>query len=90
MERAIHGVRQCMIGRDRKEDVGRFDRDLVLVEVVILENADMVEGTFDQSFGTGLAILFEKVLLEASGIDTDADRAAVRTRGGDDFLDAIL
>ncbi len=50
----------------------------------------MVERAFDQRLGTGLAIFFEQVLLEASGIDPDADRAAVGLGRGDHFADPLL
>ena len=58
-----------MIRSDREEDVGRFDRDLVLSEVVILENSDVVERALNEGLGARFAILFEKVLLEASGVE---------------------
>jgi hypothetical protein len=41
---------------------------------MVLEDTDMVERALDQRLGTRLAIFFEQVLLEASGIDSDADR----------------
>ena len=68
---------ELLVGGDREEHVGRLHRDLVLVEVMVLEDADMVERAFDQRLGAGLAIFLEQVLLEAAGIDADADRAAV-------------
>ena len=40
----------------------------------------MVERAFDQRLGAGLAIFLEQVLLEAAGVDPDADRAAVGAR----------
>ena len=52
---------------------------------MVLEDADMVERAFDQRLGAGLAIFFEQVLLEAAGIDADADRAAVGLGGVDHF-----
>ncbi len=52
---------------------------------MILEHADMVERAFDQRLGAGLAIFFEQVLLEAAGIDPDADRAAIGLGGVDHF-----
>jgi len=50
----------------------------------------MVQRAFDERLGAGLAILLEQVLLETPGIDADADRAAVRARRGNHFLDAVL
>ena len=77
VQRAIDLVRELLVGGDGEEDVAGFDRDLILAEAVVLENADMVERAFDQRLGAGLAIFLEQVLLEAAGVDPDADRAAV-------------
>ena len=77
MERAIDRVGELLVGGDREEQVAGLHRDLVVAEVMILEDADMVERAFDQRFGAGLAIFFEQILFEASGIDPDADRAAI-------------
>src|SRR5438128_6488051 len=77
MERTIDLVRELLVSGDGEEYVGRLDRDLVVPEIVILEDPDMVERALDQRFRTRLAIFFEQVLLEAAGIDPDADRAAV-------------
>ena len=48
----------------------------------------MIERALDQRLRAGLAIFLEQILLEAAGIDADADRAAVRLGGVDDFLHA--
>ena len=71
----------CMIGGDREEHVARLHRDLIFVEVVVLEQLDMIERAFDQRLGAGLAIFFEQVLFEAAGVDADADRAAIGLGG---------
>ena len=76
---------ELLVGGDGEEHVARLHRDLIFAEVVVLEDADMVERAFDQRLGAGLAIFLEQVLLEAAGIDPDADRAAVGARRGDDF-----
>ena len=85
MKRAIDLVGELLVGGDGEEHVAGFDRHFVLAEVVVLEDPDMVERAFNQRLGAGLAILFEQVLLEAAGIDPDADRAAVGLGRGDDF-----
>ena len=74
---------ELLIGGDGEEHVAGLHRDLIVAEVVVLENADMVERAFDQRLGAGLAIFFEQVLLEAAGVDADADRAAVGPGRGD-------
>ena len=68
---------ELLVGGDGEEHVARLHRDLIFAEAVVLEDADMVERAFDQRLGAGLAIFLEQVLLEAAGIDADADRAAV-------------
>jgi hypothetical protein len=53
---------------------------------MVLQQLDMVERAFDQRLGAGLAIFLEQVLLEAAGIDADADRAAIGLGGVDHFV----
>ena len=86
VQRAIDLVGELLIGGDGEEHVGGFHRDLVFAKAMVLEDADMVERAFDQRLGARLAIFLEQVLLEAAGVDPDADRAAVGAGGGDDFL----
>ena len=61
VERAIDRVGELLIGGDGEEHVARLHRDLVVAEIVVLEDADMVERAFDQRLGAGLAIFFEQV-----------------------------
>ena len=49
----------------------------------------MVERAFDQRLRAGLAVFLEQVLLEATGVDADPDRAAVGLGRADDFGDAL-
>ncbi len=90
VKRAIDLARELLISRDRKEHVAGFHRDLIFAEAMILEDANVVEGAFDQRLGARFAVLFQQVLFEAAGIDADADRAAVGAGRGDDFLDALF
>ncbi len=90
VERAIDRACQLVIGGDREEQVARLDRDLVFAKVVILEQPDMVERTFDERLGAGFAVFFEQVAFEAAGVDADADRAAIGLGGVDDFADALV
>ena len=82
--------RELLVGGDGEEHVARFHRDLIVAKAVVLEDPDMVERAFDQRLGTRLAIFFEQVLLQAAGIDADADRAAVGAGRGDHFAHAFL
>jgi hypothetical protein len=65
-------------GRQRRQEhVRRLHGHLVLAEAVVLEDADMVERAFDQRLGARARRILEQVLLQAAGVDADADRAAV-------------
>ena len=90
MQRAIDHARKLLVGGDGEEHVARFDRDLIVAEAVVFEDPDMVERAFHQRLGARLAIFFEQVLLEAAGIDADADRAAVGLGRGDHFAHALF
>src|SRR6185436_20209623 len=68
----------------------RFDRDFIIAEAVVLEDADVVHRAFDQRLGAGLRVFLEQVPFEAAGVDANADGAAVGAGGGDDFLDPLL
>ena len=43
MQRTIDDFGKLLIRRDGKEKVGRFDRDLELVEIMVLQQLDMIE-----------------------------------------------
>ena len=77
MQRAIDLFGELLIGGDGKEQVAGLYRDLEFVKVVILQQLDMVERTFDQGIGARLAIFFEQILFERTAIHADADRAAI-------------
>ena len=89
MQRAIDRFGEAVIGGDREKHVARLHRDLVFVEIVILQQLDMVERAFDQRFGAGLAVFFQQVLFQAAGIDPDANRAAIGLGRAHDFGDAL-
>ncbi len=89
VQRAIHDLGELLIGRDCQEQVGRLHRDLVFVEVVILQDLDMVERALDQSLGAGLAIFLEQVLFEGARVYADADRAAIGLGRIDHFAHPI-
>ena len=77
MQRVVAGLGQLLVGGDREEDVGRLHADLELVEVVVLQDARVVERALDHRLGAGLAVFLQQVLLQRAGIDADAHRAAV-------------
>ena len=90
MKWAVYGVRKHLIGRNGKKDVAGFHRHLVFTEAMVLEDTDMVESALDKRLRARLAIFLQEVLLEASCIHADADRAAVRTGRRDDFPDPFF
>ena len=77
MQRTINRIGKAHIGSDREEDVGGLHRDLIFVEIAILQQLDMVERRFDQRLRARLAIFFEQVFFEAAGIHANTDRAAI-------------
>ena len=54
MQWVIAGVGQPLIGGDREENVGGFHAHFRLVEVVVFQDADVIERGFDHRFGAGL------------------------------------
>ena len=89
MQRTINGFRELLIGRHGQEQVRGLHADLELVEVVVLQDASMVESAFDHRLGTGLAVAFQQVPLQRSGIDADPHRTAVVARCGDHLAHPI-
>jgi hypothetical protein len=55
-------------------------------KVPVLQQLDVIERAFDQALGARLAIFLEQVAFQATGIDADADRAAIGLGGIDDFV----
>src|SRR3954470_24141295 len=90
MKRAIDRVRELLISSDREEYVAGFDRHFIVAKPMVLEDPDMIERAFDQRLRAWLAIFFEQILLQATGIDADADRALVGARRGNHFLDPFF
>ena len=64
MQWVVAGVGELLIRRNRQEDVGRLHADLELMEIVILQDARVIERRFDHRLRAGLAVLLEQVPLE--------------------------
>jgi hypothetical protein len=77
VQRAVDALGQLVIGRHRHERVGRLHRDLELVEVVVLQDAGVVQGALDHRVGARLAVLLQQFALQRAGVDADPHRAAV-------------
>jgi hypothetical protein len=67
-----------------------LDRDLEVVEVVLLEEAGLPDGRLDERLGGGLAVLLEQPLVERAGVDADPDRGAGVLGGLGDLLDLVV
>ena len=89
MQWVITGVGELLIGRDGEEDVGRLHADLEFVEVVILQDAGMVESALDHRLGARLAVLLQEILLQRPGVDSDPHGAAVVLRRLHDLADPL-
>jgi hypothetical protein len=66
-----------------------FTADLELVEVVVLQDAGVVQGALDHRLGAGLAVLLQQFALQRAGVDADPHRAAVVAGGLDDLTHAV-
>jgi hypothetical protein len=67
----------------------RLHRDLELVEVVVLQDAGVVQGALDHGVGARLAVLFQQFALQRAGVDADPHRAAVVAGRLDHVADAV-
>ena len=98
MQRIVAGIGQPLIGGDGEEDVGGLDADLELEEVVVLQDAGMVERALDHRLRAGLAVFLQQIALQAAGIDADAHGAAMsraafttsRTRSAEPILPGLI
>ena len=66
MQRVVAGFGEALIGGDREEDVGRLHADLEFAEVVVFEDARVVERALDHRLGARLAVFLEQVASRAS------------------------
>ena len=80
MDRRVGRLGQPLVGRRRQEHVRRLHADLELVEVVVLEDADMIEPALDHRLRARLAVLLQQVPLQRPGVHPDPHRAAVVPR----------
>ena len=82
VQRAIHHLRQLLVGGDGHEGVGRLHADLVLVEVEILQDAG-VDRARSRPWRPGRArrTFSSRMTLQRAGIHADTDGAAVVAGG---------
>ena len=90
VQRPVAGLGEQLVGAHHHDRVVVLDRDLEVVEVVLLEQAGLPHGTLDERLGRGLAVLVEDPLVEAAGVDADPDRGAAVLGGRGDLLDLVV
>ena len=77
MQRIIAGLGQAMIRRDRQKHVRGFDADFDLVKIMVLQQAQMVEGAFHHRVRARLAVFLQQFAFQTAGIDANANGAAM-------------
>ena len=90
VQRPVAGLGQQLVGADHHDRVVVLDRDLEVVEVVLLEEAGLPDRGLDERLGRGLAVLVQDPLVERAGVDADADRGAAVLGGPRDLLDLVV
>ena len=79
-----------LVGPDHHDRVVVLDRDLEVVEVVLLEQRRLPDRRLDERLGRRLAVLLEQPRVERAGVDTDPDRDAGVLGGGRDLADLVV
>src|SRR5690606_28546248 len=90
VQRLLDLVGQLAVGGNRHEHVGGLHADLEVWEIQAIQMLDMAQRGLDQRFRCRLAIFLLQVLLQRTGIDTDADRNTPIARRVDHRSDAIF
>src|SRR4051812_10577143 len=90
VQRPVAALGEQLVRAHHHDGVVVLDRDLEVVEVVLLEEACLPDGRLDERLGRRLAVLLHDSLVEAAGVDADADGdAGVLGRPGD-LLDLVV
>ena len=90
VQRPVAGLGEQLVGAHHHDGVVVLDRDLEVVEVVLLEEAGLPDRRLDERLGRRLAVLLEDPLVEAAGVDADPDRRAAVLGGAGDLLDLVV
>ena len=86
VQRAVDRFGQPHIGGDREEHIRRLHRDLIFVEIAVLQKLDMVKRAFNQGVGARLTVLLQQILFETACIHADADCTTIGLGGVDDLV----
>src|SRR5690554_6809163 len=76
VERPVAALGKKPVGLDHDDRVIVLDRDLEVVEVVLLEEARLPHGALHERLRGGLAVLLQQARVERTGVDADADAHA--------------
>ena len=90
VQRPVAAGGELLVGLDHDHGVVVLDRDLEVVEVVLLEQARLPHGGLDQRLGGGLAVLLHQPRVQRAGVDADPDRDAGVLGGPGDLLDLVV
>ncbi len=84
VERPVAALGELPVGLHHHDRVVVLDRDLEVVEVVLLEQRRLPHRRLHEGFRRRLAVLLQQPLVEGAGVDADAQRdAGVLRRAGD-------
>ena len=90
MQRLLDLAGQLAVGLQGHEDVGGFDADLEVLEVVAVEDLGVAQGGFHQRVAGRFAVLALQLFFQGAGVDADADRHAVVAGGFDHRAHPVL
>src|SRR5690554_36608 len=90
VQRPVTLLRQHPVRLHHDDRVIVLDRDLEVVEVVLLEQARLPDRALDQGLGSRLAVLLQQARLQRAGIHPDADARAGGFRSRRDLADLVV
>ena len=90
MQGVIGHSAQLAVGLHHAGHVGVLDGDDDVVEIELLQQADMVQGAFHHGLGHGRAVLCQDVLFQAAAVHTDADGDVLLLAGLHHGLDPVV
>ena len=86
VDRCVGRFSQLLVCGCCHEYVRRFTADLEFVEIVVLQDFDMVQATFDHRIWAWLAVFLQQLFLKATSIHTNTDGTVIVFSGLNDFF----
>ena len=77
MQRPIPRLRQHAIGLDHRQHVVVLDRDLEVVEIILLEEGSLPDCRLNQGLGRGTTVLLQQARIQRSRVHADTQRNTV-------------